>query len=285
MNSDRNEELKAKYKTRLSSRNASSVSDKMLYPEFCFAASQDEKIFENFRRNPVYTPVLEHLSEKQGKKYLRVIMGNKNQKISEAEWEYIQKNDMFGNPHIYEYTINGNVKRLSPTTLRYVKVLLDIKDLFDFDKIKQIVEIGVGYGGQCRILCRGGRYITLVDLPEVLELVKKYLNGFQDKDDKHVSYIDGTGEFEEFSSDLVISNYAFSELIRNVQDMYLEKIIKKSKRGYITWNSLSYKQMGGYSVKELLKKLPEGAKVIKEKPLTARGNCIIVWGLKTRQDK
>ena len=81
---------------------------------------------------------------------------------------------------------------------------------------------------------------------------------------------------------MFISNYAFSELIRPVQDIYLEKILLKSKAGYITWNGdiiAPTFSTGGYSLKEILSILPN-AITIPEKPLTARGNCIIVWGEK-----
>jgi hypothetical protein len=37
--------------------------------------------------------------------------------------------------------------------------------------------------------------------------------------------------------DLVISNYAFSELPSELQTRYIEKIILKAKRGYLTINS------------------------------------------------
>ncbi len=61
--------------------------------------------------------------------------------------------------------------------------------------------------------------------------------------------------------------------------MYLGKIILKSKRGYITYNPLSHDALGGYSYDELLKIIP-GSVRIDERPLTYKGNCIIVWGHK-----
>ena len=100
-----------------------------------------------------------------------------------------------------------------------------------------------------------------------------------DECSKNIKYLDGGHIYFSEDYDLVISNYAFSELRREVQDMYLEKIILRSKRGYITWNSISLKNFGGYSVNELLAKIP-GSIRIDERPLTDPDNCIIIWGNK-----
>ena len=86
----------------------------------------------------------------------------------------------------------------------------------------------------------------------------------------------GKSPFKNENFDLVISNYAFSELNRNVQKLYLENVLQKTSRGYITWNNLSFKKLGGYSLAELLDLLP-GSRYRDENPLTAIGNVIITW--------
>lgn len=78
---------------------------------------------------------------------------------------------------------------------------------------------------------------------------------------------------------MVISNYAFSELNRDMQNFCLENIIDHTSSGYIMWSLLSYKILGGYSVDELLNRI-KGSFVIEEQPLTYKGNCIIVWGVR-----
>ena len=118
---------------------------------------------------------------------------------------------------------------------------------------------------------------SLFDLPEVLELSKRYLGKFgKDIIDK-IKFIDGTVIDTNDTYDFVISNYAFSELVRSIQDSYLEKVILKSRAGYMTWNSLSYEKLDGYSLEELLQKIP-ASMAIEEKPLTKEKNCIIIWG-------
>jgi N-acetyl-gamma-glutamylphosphate reductase len=76
---------------------------------------------------------------------------------------------------------------------------------------------------------------------------------------------------------LVISNYAFSELPRSIQDVYLKKIILNSKSGYITYNEISPSYFKSYKSEELVKIIPN-ARIIDEKPLTNKNNCIIIWG-------
>ena len=149
---------------------------------------------------------------------------------------------------------------------------------FNMGEIKSIAEIGIGYGGQCRIIKSmfpDVKY-TLFDLPEVLGLAERYLNNY-DQYKSGIRYVDGGHIYIQDNYDMVISNYAFSELIPDVQDMYLDKVILRSKRGYITWNSSSLNNFGGYSVSELLEKIP-GSFRIDEQPLTHPDNCIILWG-------
>ena len=155
-----------------------SGSDNGLYPEFCFAASKRDEIFANFKRHPIYTQVLEHVSPEQGKEYLEIILSNPNLKLNEEKWKNFLKNDSIGNPNTVNYTFGGSQINCSPTTLRYIKVLSDIVSIFETDKIKTVTEIGVGYGGQCRILMNMLPIIeyNLVDLPEVIALDERFLN-------------------------------------------------------------------------------------------------------------
>lgn len=267
----------SKYMT--SQGRKTSMSDDNIYPALCYAASENEDFFRYFRRNYIYNKILEHVPKSMGQDYLDIIEKKSRVKFSDSDWDNFTKNDLYGKPKSYSYIINERTRVVSPTTLRYVKVLQDIITLFDVEKIKNIAEIGVGYAGECRILTSYfsiSKY-SLFDLPEVLGLSRRYLNMFGNMD--KISFVDGTKIMVEDDYDFVISNYAFSELVRDVQNIYLDKVILKSKAGYITWNSLSYDVLDGYSLDELLKLIP-GSSVIAEEPLTAPNNCIIIWGNK-----
>lgn len=259
-----------------------SISDDNSYPVICYMASRSERFFRNFRRNSTYNDILEHVSQVQGQAYLDIIQKRKQLQFTDADWNNFHQNDLYGNPVTFSYDINGRTMVFSPTTLRYAKVLQDIALLFDTEKIKSVAEIGIGYAGECRILTsylKSLESYSLFDLPEVLELAKKYLGKFGNYITDNVKFVDGTRIEVDESYDFVMSNYAFSELIRDIQDIYLNKVILKSKAGYITWNSLSCDVLDGYSLEALLKKIP-GSMVIPEEPLTKEKNCIIIWGYK-----
>ena len=61
-----------------------------------------------------------------------------------------------------------------------------------------------------------------------------------------------------------------------MQDRYINNVILNSSRGYITWNPLSQRDLGGYQSAELIKLIPN-SQIFPEKPLTYNGNVIIVW--------
>lgn len=262
---------------------ATSITDNGAYPAFCLAASLDEDIFAGFRKDPVYCEVLEHVTPQFGQKYLDIISSNRHVIFTNTDWDSFCQNDLYGGPELFPYNINGKTLMLSPSTLRYIKVMQDILMIFETNKVKSVAEIGVGYAGQCRLLTdwlKALHIYYLIDLPEVLSLAKQYLSHYNSIG--KVQFIDGTSNFTSKEDyDLVISNYAFSELKRDVQDIYLAKIISRASAGYITWNALSCEYLDGYSVDELLKKIP-GAKVIEETPIsdTYKKNCIIIWGQK-----
>lgn len=96
-------------------------------------------------------------------------------------------------------------------------------------------------------------------------------------------FIDGTHLYHDVVSDFFMSSYAFSELQKSVQDMYIEKVISKAKAGYISWDGQFSKTeygIDGYSLEEFLNKIPN-PKVIPEEPVsTSPNNRIIMWGYK-----
>lgn len=157
-----------------------SVLDVGAYREFCYTASRYTEVFQNFRRHPVCLWSVDYAKPDQGVGYLEKIFSNADFKISENQWRIFLKNDSVGNPRTVEFRNRADVFTMvcSPTTLRYIKVLSDIVAFFDTDKIKTVAEIGVGYGGQCRILKSFLQIHTynLIDLPETLALSEKFLN-------------------------------------------------------------------------------------------------------------
>lgn len=237
------------------------------YLDVSFKASFDDETFESFKTNQDYNEILEHVSQSQGHQYLNMI-------DNPIILENIQKfkiNDFFGKPKKYYYPKIGDV---SPTTLRYIKVLQDLMTNFDL-KNSNIIEIGCGYGGQYVVIKQlfNPKKYSFIDLPNILPLIENYIKKLDLLE--NTVFIDAKNIKHENEYDLVISNYAISECDSETQLEYLEKILKNSKHGYITHN-----QFNGYSLDEFVEKLNFFGKktVVKpEEPLTSSKNVIIKW--------
>jgi FkbM family methyltransferase len=250
-----------------------SISDTNDYKEFCTIATQNDEVFKSFKINPTYNGILEHVSYEQGLLYLQYLNNNFPEFIEKIE--LFKKNDLLGSPKTYIYE---NIGRISPTTLRYIKVLSDLKNLFGDLSGKKIIEIGVGYGGQCFILNQlfNIKEYVLVDLDEALLLSKKYLSNLGVE--HRVLKIDEIDNLDE-DFDLVISNYAYSELSRELQEIYYDKIIKKSKNGYFTFNFISdIFGINSFSYEEVVEKFSEkNLQILTEYPETFENNKIIYF--------
>jgi hypothetical protein len=92
------------------------------YHDFVWDAAIRVNVFQNFCRHRHYRATLEHGSKEQGEQYLKFITNPLVREICFAS-EYV---DTIGNPEVVSY---GGAK-ISPTTLRYAKVLCDLISLF-----------------------------------------------------------------------------------------------------------------------------------------------------------
>ena len=247
-----------------------SISDNDNYPTFCEVAATSD-LFLNFRNNNTYRDILEHVSFSEGEEYLKIIK-EKNPKLLNLIDKYLT-NDKIGNPKKFNYSI-GNI---SPTTLRYIKVLSEIIEIYgDLDN-KDIVEIGCGYGGQAKIICDTFKIksYTLIDLDSVLKLTKRYLNSF--KLNINFKYLKMSDIQNKNNYDYFISNYAYTECNRDIQMFYYNNILSRSKNGYITANFISdIFNITSLKKDELLKLIPN-YKIYEELPKTHKNNIIISW--------
>ena len=234
---------------------------------------RSERKLSRFRKTYKYKAILEHLSYKQGQAYFE-ILASRAAEISKIS-QIALKNDSFGKPRIFNYS---NRLKSSPTTLRYLKVSSDLDLLFG-NNLGVIAEIGAGYGGQASIIFQTHRIENyfIFDLPPAQALINQYLSRIDV--DAQTTMVDIKQNLHNF--DLVISNYAFSELPRDLQLSYCEKVIRKSKQGYLTMNSgltnHSGRSNGKMSLVEIGEYLPN-YEIFKEEPLTGPDNYILVWG-------
>jgi putative sugar O-methyltransferase len=254
-----------------------SVSDMGNYLAAVINATRSYKSFSRFKKDPRYQVILEHATKEQGDACLNIIKEQTPEFLN--KFDLFKENDLVGGATLHQYK---DVGQISPSTLRYIKVASDIQKIFGQFEMKRVAEIGVGYGGQLLVadkVMNIGVY-DLYDLPQVLSLTARYLEAHILNcayDAKTLNQYSGDAVY-----DLVISNYAFSELPSKLQLKYIDKILSKARRGYLTMNSGvdgSIFSEDKLSLEQLSNLLPP-FEVLKESPLTYDGNYLIVWGHK-----
>jgi hypothetical protein len=254
-----------------------SVTDSLAhvsYLEFCGSIQADSRDFRRFRRNNSIISVYDHVPLDIGKKYFNEIQANLALLNDNLDWSRVRELDSIGKPLQYYFRNLGN---LSPTMLRYVKTTLDFELRYPFTSFENVVEIGVGFGGQSAlILDRWNlKSYTYFDLPEVLNVVKHYVRKSHPNSSQNLYFLDGRSP-KEGKYDFVFSNYAFSELDRETQIKYLDSVILLATHGYITWNNLGNYYHDAYSVADLLRIIPN-SELSPEIPLTSKYNTVISW--------
>jgi hypothetical protein len=254
---------------------STSISELSPYQDFCLQAATKDDVFYTFKSHPSYQSVLEHVSYSNGEIYLKIIL---------EDYPYIlnsldpcRDNDRIGQPQRY---IFGKFGAWSPTTLRYMKVAGDLESFFGDLRGKSIVEIGGGYGGQCKIIHElfGFKSYTIIDLKEVALLTNKYLKTHLIDQALCVNPQENLGD-ETY--DLLISNYAFSEISEEAQLIYIENVINRSKSGYMTYNFISelwgVKSLSLDRFLELISIPGREITILPERPLTYSTNILIIW--------
>ena len=246
-----------------------SISDESKYTVACKLFVEDDKSFETFKRHPHYTEILEHSSKAQALDCIKYISGSA---LDLSKLYLLEANDEQGSPNLAHYD-NPAFDNISPSTIRYIKVLAEIVDTFGNLDSGDIVEIGVGYGGQCKVIndyFNVGSY-QLVDLDVVEQLSEKYLSKYGYK-----NLCFGKPYKDEY--DLVISNYAITECDRAVQIDYIDNVLNKSKHGYITYNRISdIFNVDSLSYDELIDRIDKDVTVHPEYPNTNKDNCLLIW--------
>lgn len=164
------------------------------YRDACLLAATDDEAFKNFRKNDRIATIIENTTK---------------------EWADQALDKMGYTPTMIRYWyINDLMKNIYGCTIKY-----------------DIVEIGAGYGGLCRVLMEeyNGREYTIFDLPEVVALQKRYLSKYAIEPVYHHVPV-------ESEADLLISWCAWSELSHDLRVEYAEKVISKCNHFFICSN-------------------------------------------------
>lgn len=270
----------------------SGLQSEHLYDAYIGAVERilsDESEFQHFKRNQEYRFVLEHVSRNEGNGYIENIeRWLRAQKLSAAVLPVreLERLDALGDPLRYDFGIGSDVHlTVSPTTLRYLWYAMDYTD--HVRKVMPVppdrltvAEVGAGYAGQYLVWqtlieagalgqdVRLGRY-TIFDLEPVQRLQMKYVQRAR-------GGLDGVLQWANVSTwsphevDLLVSNYALSELAPRVQRLYWIRVAPWVSHGYLARNG---PLVDCSTTREVLAR----AVVRKEYPQTGQRNEIVVW--------
>lgn len=205
----------------------------------------NETNIHNFKQQREIIGIIENVNKTFGDLYLQNI--EKYPETSQIDWTLIKRLNDIGSPQMETFGINNQQIPLSPTTLRYVQYSLDILTYMKKTETNNpdIIEVGGGYGFQAVLLCEFAKFFsinirsyTIVDLPEATNMQNQYIKACQ-IDIPYttmVCYNITENTFQPSNRSFFISNYALGELTKELQDFYIETIVKKMAHGYICWN-------------------------------------------------
>lgn len=227
----------------------------------------------NFKSNQHYNSILEHVSQGQGTDYLHLIENEFPEISFENIFDFVTLNDKYGTPHKYQmYSLIGRELVCSPTSLRYIYHSLLILKKFNG---KSIVEIGCGYGGLFLSINFFSKVLNiviekyyLVDLPEVCELIDKYL--FIHNETINIEYY--IHDAYSYGADIIdndlflVSNYCFTEILDKHKEKYIELLFPKINSGFIIWQTIVF----NLSVENLNKLNKPNINYVEERPQTSQ---------------
>lgn len=184
----------------------------------CKEAAEGD-LFKTFKQDPRCQAILEHCSNSVALRYYGQVQRENPDLLGHPE---LFENDNYGTPTIQD--LLG--LHCSNSTMQYIGVLSNLIKYFGSLDGMNIIEIGGGYGGQAMVVQnyrRGGTYM-ITDLPKVTLLQKRYLS-------KHSVNFGMPPPY-----DLLISNYALSEVTEPQYSWYVKNVVCKARHGYVTCN-------------------------------------------------
>lgn len=262
-------------------KSTSATDNFQSYKDICENAVIHDEIFNTFRRMSSYTCIVDNLPKKYGPSYIKKIKEYISNQTFLEFTDQFRFNEIIGSPKLYDYGEDGC---WSPVTLRYIKTLLMLEELFGSLDGLDIAEIGGGYGGQSAIIQSYFKIPTyyIFDLNEVVGLINKYLeNCYKHTLDSVTINQDQLQKMNHIEPDVVISDYAFSELSLVTQETYFEKVIKYSKFGHMTLNFMRKHHNDKWSLQQYIDKFESIGKrvtIVRDEILAPKKNCIFIWG-------
>jgi hypothetical protein len=172
------------------------------------------------------------------------------------------EDQLYGSPEVLQVQTYFGVTTVACTKFRYLKHISDMHVLFDTitelnndsrETPFRVAEIGVGFGGLAQAMfaiaaerppAAAPLSYMFFDIPEVLLLTEKYMGKFSWISRESTIFMNNDLDKQHDQSnllnniDLCISNYALSELSKELQDEYMNNVLKFCSTGYLLYNSL-----------------------------------------------
>jgi hypothetical protein len=213
-----------------------------------YVSTLTSSTLNNFKSNPNFTYVLEHVSFEYGQKYLNNIL-DKTSITQQQIVDYCIKNDKIGGGQKFNYEFITT----SPTNFRYLYHAHLILSHLQHIQVHttNMVEIGCGYGGLYLALDFLAPYydITipvyhLVDLPELSTLQQLYLSNhvYRSIPTFHSAYTYGSNIHHK--NLFLVSNYCFSEILNEHQQKYIQTLFPNVSHGFMAWNHIPVYDFG-----------------------------------------
>lgn len=257
-----------------------SISGTMDWPRACAALASGTWTSKNFRRIDAVRQVVETLGPVDGRHFGRWIRDNAPGHFTDKRVAAI---DSWGDPIRWPAACLGTPRAFSPTTLRYLAHALWLKKEGFVKEGGTVCEIGVGFGGLAAMNAIVSNATTImIDLPPVAEAAMLQMKEL------------GLGNFASIdqskakSGDVCfISNYAFTELSREMQDTYANQFIRHADRGVILSNAAVFaghmQSRDNNQIIELLAQHGAHANSESESSILCtsdrhHGNVIVGWG-------
>lgn len=202
----------------------------MAWPDACGELADGLRDCRNFRRERAVREVVETLGPSDGRHHAARIRRSSPQHLEDLRVKAV---DAWGNPFRWPGLLLGTASSFSPTTLRYLSHALWLRENGRVKPGGTIVEIGVGFGGLAAMnaIVSGARTV-LVDLPLVARAASRML---EEVGLAGYGLLEDAAELpQEFS---VVSNYAFTELTKELQDHYIRRFLRASSHGMIVSNA------------------------------------------------
>lgn len=223
------------------------MSIESVYVNLCNYVDNINNI-NDFKSNNTFRSILEHVSHEQGVQYLNFIKSLTTMTENDIT-QYCTLNDMIGGGNKYDY---GFITT-SPSNFRYILhshlILTHMRNI-KLDNIN-LVEVGGGYGGLCLALNYMSNIYNIkitsyniVDLPAMSKLQQQYLEKHSLNFPINIYSAFDYGKNIPINNMFLISNYCFSEISKENQNMYIKYLFPNVSHGFMVWNHIPLYNFG-----------------------------------------